>query len=97
MLVKIFYNIFKKSKSKYIVSTYLKIRILYSRWNELPRSPEAAGRGIKTENGFLLCHSGLSRILFKKDSEQVGMTNRQAGMTTRNDNLYHEAKLRGIL
>src|SRR4030067_3152017 len=32
---------------------------------------------------FSCCHSGLSRILFKKDSEQVGMTS----LTSRNDKL----------
>ncbi len=28
---------------------------------------------------FSCCHSGLSRILFKKDSEQVGMTSPTGG------------------
>ena len=36
-----------------------------------------AGRQVR--NPYSCCHSGLSRILFKKDSEQVGMTNPTIG------------------
>ncbi|MDZ4383551.1 MAG: hypothetical protein U0937_02805, partial [Thermodesulfovibrionia bacterium] len=74
-------------------------RVLIKIQNELSRSPDASGRGINTENGFSLCHSGLSRI-FLYDSGQTGgrMTEKEAGITMRNDNyLYPEAELRGIL
>ncbi len=48
-------------------ATWLLIKIQ----NELSRSPDASGRGINTENGFSLCHSGLSRISLY-DSGQTG-------------------------
>jgi hypothetical protein len=82
------------------------VYLTYLRNININEHPHSKLWGINTENGFSPCHSSFWLVqnlslrfrTNRKDSEQVGMTEKEAGMTTRNDNyLYPEAELRGIL